>query len=125
MNSDDAIGDLRRVLIKYTDPQEPDEIVEIPGNWKITFGPWSPQTRSDAPKTYSEADNQRKPGWILRVYEGKEKQRAVFTNVESFRDLSIPLFRRKIIVVPMGEDEVRDEQVTEDMNAFIEKDVQF
>jgi len=115
----DAIGDLRRVLIKYTDPQEPDEIIEIPGDWKMTFGPWAPRSGGAGPKAFTQAVVQNQPGWILRVYETKEKQRAVFTNVESFRDLSIPVFRRKIVVIPMGEDELRDEEVNIDLNDFV------
>ena len=107
--SDDDIGlPTRRVLIKYTDPQEPDEIIEIPATWKMTFGPWAP--RGGGLRAYSENQVQQKPGWILRVYQTKEQQRAVFTNVESFRDLSIPLFRRTITVVPMGPDEVKEEE---------------
>jgi len=125
MSSDDDKQDLRRVLIKYTDLQEPDEIIEIPDDWKMTFGPWSPRNRSDTPRTYTEGDNQRKPGWILRIYEGKEQQRAVFTNVESFRDLSIPVFRKKITVVPMGKDEVHEEKVTEDMSDYQIVDQEF
>lgn len=51
--------------------------VTVPAAWKATFGPLVPGGRS---------------GEIaLRFYENKEKQRAVFTNVESFRDLSIPV----------------------------------
>lgn len=105
--SDESIGaSPRRILIKYTNPQEPDEIIEIPEDWKITFGPWSPRERSRA---MTQNMVEAKPGWILRVYESKEKQRAVFTNVESFRDLSIPLFRGKITVVPMKMDEVTED----------------
>lgn len=57
--------------------------MSIPETWKVTYGPINP-----AGKSYG-TDN------ALRVYEdaGKEKQRAIFTNVISFRDLSIPVQR--------------------------------
>ena len=112
-------NNIRRVLIKYTDAQEPDEIIEIPNDWKMTFGPWAPRA-GGGPKAFTQAEVQAKPGWILRVYEGKEMQRAVFTNVESFRDMSIPLFRRTITVVPMGEDEIREEEDVVDTSEFEE-----
>lgn len=116
------MSDTRRLLIKYTDPQEPDEIVEIPDSWKVTFGPWSPRAGQQQSTRTFPAQNElhNKPGWILRVYETKEKQRAVFTNVESFRDLGVPLFRRKIVIVPMGTDEMVEEAVSVDMKAFEE-----
>jgi hypothetical protein len=62
-----------------------DEIqIDIPESWKVTYGPVSPG----------------KGGYgndlALRIYENETKQRAIFTNVRSFRDLSIPV-RRKVV----------------------------
>jgi hypothetical protein len=56
--------------------------VEVPGDWKVTFGAMAPGGKNP----YSGHG-----GWTLRFYETKEKQRAVFTDVVSFRDLSIPV----------------------------------
>lgn len=55
----------------------------IPESWKVTYGPVSPTG-----KGYG-AEN------CLRIYEdsAKDKQRAIFTSVLSFRDLSIPVQR--------------------------------
>ena len=55
--------------------------MEIPDSWKVTYGPVSPGSKS-----YGD-------GNALRVYENETKQRAIFLNVVSFRDLSIPVQR--------------------------------
>jgi hypothetical protein len=61
--------------IKFSDRQ-PTMRITIPSTWKVTFGAIVPG------KTVS--------AYGLRIWEGTDKQRAVFANVESFRDLSIP-----------------------------------
>lgn len=55
--------------------------IEIPVAWKCTFSKVNPQAGG-----YE--------CMALRVYENEDKQRACFTNVVSFRDLSIPFTRR-------------------------------
>ena len=55
--------------------------IDIPDNWKVTYGPVSPGARNGE--------------LALRIYEAETKQRAIFTGVQSFRDLSIPV-RRKV-----------------------------
>lgn len=57
--------------------------VTIPADYKVTFGPVQPGSRG-----YGDEGN------CLRIYESETKQRAVFVNVVSFRDLSIPVERR-------------------------------
>lgn len=52
--------------------------IEIPDDWKVTYGPVSPGKASYG-------------GNALRLYESETKQRAIFTDVISFRDLSIPV----------------------------------
>lgn len=69
----------RQYLIKSSGETR---IITIPESWKVTYGPVSPGSK------YGD-------GNVLRVYESKEKQRAIFTNVVSFRDLSIPV--RKLV----------------------------
>lgn len=60
--------------------------IRIPASWKITFGALQP-----GQKAYGyDAGN------VLRIYESETKQRAVFTGVRSFRDLSIPVVRRVV-----------------------------
>jgi len=57
--------------------------VTIPCNWKVTFGPLVPGSKSE-----------QRP--VMRIYEGanKEMQRAIFTDVESFREISIPVLEK-------------------------------
>jgi hypothetical protein len=57
--------------------------IDIPENWKITFGP----TCVGVGKT---AGVERIP-LCLRIYESDTLQRAIFTDVVSFRDMSIPI----------------------------------
>ena len=60
--------------------------VQVPADWKVTFGPLIPGERNG-------------PGTLaLRFYEGKEHQRAIFTDVKSFRDSAIPIEERQIKV---------------------------
>lgn len=52
--------------------------------WKLTFGALQ--------QGYNHhVANQNSNGLALRIYETKERQLACFRNVESFRDLSIPM----------------------------------
>lgn len=61
--------------------------VEVPANWKLTFGPTVP---------YAGKYTGTSEGTALRFYEGnKENLRAIFTDVKSFRDSSIPVMERK------------------------------
>ena len=55
--------------------------MEIPEEWKVTYGPVFQGGK------YGGGEN------ALRVYEAESKQRAIFTGVRSFRDLSIPVKR--------------------------------
>lgn len=65
-------------------------VIEIPAEgWKITFGYINPAVRD--PDGYAGRGGQ---GHCLRIYEGKDKLRAVFGNVTGIRDLAIPLARK-------------------------------
>lgn len=55
-------------------------VIEIPASWKVTFASVNPNSQAQG------------GGFCLRVYEG-EKLRAVYCDVISFRDLSIPFAR--------------------------------
>lgn len=63
--------------------------ITIPAHWTITFGPLAP----GLPRTqkYPNRTDNPPPSFLaLRIYEGKV-QRAVFTDMRSFRDESIQL----------------------------------
>jgi len=53
--------------------------IQIPDDWKVTFG----RLHGGRETTYHGTEN------VLRVYETKEKQRAVFVNVITFMDIDI------------------------------------
>lgn len=56
--------------------------VTVPSSWKVTFGALYPGKEANHGKTG------------LRFYSGTNKQHAVFTEVESFRDASIKFEER-------------------------------
>lgn len=57
--------------------------IEIPATFKVTYGTLHPGTRPGA------------EGLVLRIYESDTKQRAIFRDVRSFRDLSLSVLRKK------------------------------
>ena len=69
--------------------------ITIPEDWKVTFG-----KQIGAPRDYEA-------GRELRLYETETKQRACFTGVTSFRDLSIPVTR--IVTTDKGTEEWEDD----------------
>ena len=57
--------------------------VTVPSDWKVTFGPAAKgMQRGTGP-------NNLKIPLALRFYEAETKQRVIFTDVSSFRDMSI------------------------------------
>lgn len=69
---------MRTYQIEFTDGSAPVRVV-IPASFKVTFGaivPGRPGAATSGPLG-------------VRIWEGAEKQRAVYANVASFRDLSI------------------------------------
>lgn len=59
--------------------------IDIPDDWKVTYGPIA-------------IGGSKRGSWdasggsmALRLYESEVRQRAIFTGVTSFRDLSIPV----------------------------------
>lgn len=64
--------------------------VAVPAEWKVTFGYINP---SDAGRpNFQRGDG----GYALRFYETKDKQRAIFTDVKSFRDMGIEVSRQTV-----------------------------
>ena len=80
---------IRTLLIKQEDGSEIQ--IDIPETWKVTFGP---AHIGETVKSSSSG----KVSMALRVYESEKMQRAVFTNVLWFRDMSIPVRVKKINV---------------------------
>jgi hypothetical protein len=64
--------------------------VTIPAGAKVTFG-----------ALHGSSDKFHQSGNVLRIYETKERQIAVFTNVIAFRDLALPI-ERMVAKMPDG-----------------------
>lgn len=62
--------------------------ISVPSTWKVTFGPAVPPS----PKQQRYGGNHER-SWCLRFYEAENKQRACFTDVTGFYDLSLPIER--------------------------------
>lgn len=62
--------------------------ITVPANWKVTFGPAAKGNRGDRTGLQMPL--------ALRFYESEVKQRAIFTDVVSFRDTSINIEEMKI-----------------------------
>lgn len=70
--------------------------ITIPSTWKVTYGPVSPGK-------YTEGGN------ALRIYEDDKRQRAMFTNVTSFRDMSLKTLKENKTVKGKTTWEVADD----------------
>lgn len=66
--------------------------ITVPSNWKVTFGPI---VRSATSNPTSERWREKNPV-ALRFYEHDTRQRAIFTGVKSFRDMSIKIEEERI-----------------------------
>jgi hypothetical protein len=89
--------------IRYlVNTQSSDFVIEIPASWKVTFGQVNPGNGAHSGRDLH----------CMRVYEG-EKVRAVYCDVRSFRDLSIPMARRV-------QSEVRESRWTADSEGNFE-----
>lgn len=66
--------------------------IKIPADWKVTYGAVCPPRKGNSKSGYAVETH---AGWThaLRVYEGTH-QRAIYTDVVSFRDESIPMEER-------------------------------
>lgn len=70
--------------------------ITVPSTWKVTYGPVSPGKFGDG-------------GNALRIYEDEKRQRAMLTNVTSFRDISLPTLKLNKTVKGKTTWEVADE----------------
>lgn len=66
--------------------------ITVPDDWKVTFGPVC------VPRGGEKYGGGSSMPLALRFYESDTKQRAIFTNVASFRDLSIKTEVKKVTV---------------------------
>lgn len=83
-----------RSILVYRRNSEPLIVSGIPDNAKITFGALQPGKDSYDRST------------ALRVYTTANNQLAVFTDVASFRDLSLTIQERKVTKASEGRSEV-------------------
>ena len=71
--------------------------ITVPASWKVTFGPAAvPRTAPSGNKAFS--GNANKMPMAIRFYESKDQQRAIFTDVVNFRDMSIPILEERVEV---------------------------
>lgn len=59
--------------------------LEVPDEWKVTFGPVVVPRGGPRQNTYGQGQMP----WALRFYESENRQRAIFMNVVNFIDQSI------------------------------------
>lgn len=69
--------------------------VTIPASWRVTYGPLTPGVKGGA---YGDGE-----GAVLRMYENKDKQRAMFRKVVEFFDTSLPTLVEVVSTVETGE----------------------
>jgi len=62
--------------------------IVIPENWTVTFGPAVPPDM--------KSSRYDKGAWALRIYAPKKQQRAIFTDVTSFRIDSIKILEKVV-----------------------------
>jgi len=73
---------MKTYLIVHEDDTE--RKITVPDSWKVTFGPAAAGNfKSNSPR------NSLRMPLALRFYENEKQQRAIFTDVVSFRDMSI------------------------------------
>ena len=71
--------------------------ITVPASWKVTFGPAAVhRTAPSGNKAFSGIAN--KMPMAIRFYESKDQQRAIFTDVVNFRDMSIPILEERVEV---------------------------
>jgi len=82
--------DMTTYLITHEDRTE--RKITVPSDWKVTFGP----AARGANRLGGPGSGVVKVPLALRFYESETKQRAIFTDVVSFRDISIKTEVKKV-----------------------------
>jgi hypothetical protein len=93
--------------------------ITVPAKWKVTFGP-------AVPGKPGQTGGQERH-YALRFYETKDRQRAVFTDVRTFRDDSISIEERvsttkRQVVRKQTASGVKDVEVAAVMTEWINPD---
>lgn len=83
----------KELLIVHTDGRKV-LVKNVPEDAKVTFSTVNPA-----------ADRTFRPGYCVRIYKTENHQLGVFTNVESFRDLSLKVFEQAVREVHESETE--------------------
>ena len=69
--------------------------ITVPASWKVTFGPAAVPRK---PGVRGNSNAAGKMPMAIRFYESKDQQRAIFTDVINFRDMSIPILEERVEV---------------------------
>lgn len=77
---------------------------DIPAEWKVTFSHVNPGAATNG---------HRSKGYCMRIFESKEKQRAVLTGILGFRDKSITMRRVDKPGDGLGDGTIVDDGYTE------------
>jgi len=80
---------MKTYLIEFENGKE--QKITVPESWKVTFGPAS----KGANHTTKNSGGVYRIPLALRFYESETKQRAIFTDVVSFRDTSIQIEEKR------------------------------
>ena len=84
-----AKDEMKTYLIEFENGKK--QKITVPESWKVTFGPASKGANAGTTRTGSVY----KVPLALRFYESETKQRAIFTDVIGFRDMSIKIEEMK------------------------------
>ena len=77
-------------LIEFEDGSK--KKITVPSDWKVTFGPVVVGKNTN----HTRGRHAGEIPLALRFYESETKQRAIFTHVASFRDLSINIQEERV-----------------------------
>lgn len=101
--------DTKRYAIEKTDGEC--LRITVPSNWKVTFGPLIGGGKNKF--------GDDKPCPALRFYEDEKHQRAIFTQVRSFIDMSIPVEKWTVV------ESVDEARATKTPNTYEKKGNQY
>jgi len=90
MKKDNEKEAMTTYLISFKNGKE--QKITVPDHWKVTFGP------SVKGNNWGTDGQRLQMPMALRFYESEHKQRAIFTDVVGFRDLSIIIEEKRIDV---------------------------
>lgn len=83
------VKDAEMITYIITHEDKSKKRITVPADWKVTFGP--AVKGGNAGQRNGTTGGYMKMPMALRFYESEKKQRAIFTDVVSFRDASIKI----------------------------------